>query len=102
MNIRIYETDFNGNQIKCTGEYFSGKNASEIVNSMKMNPFQSALTPLEYMHIILSRIGQLDFTLSDDENVAAHEFLQRLVQLGYAEFDDKSNAQIGLFKETMA
>ncbi len=40
MKIRIYETDFEGNPVECTGEYFSGRTALDIVNAMKMNPFQ--------------------------------------------------------------
>ena len=55
MKIRIYETDFEGNPVECTGEYFSGKTALDIVNAMKMNPFQASLTPLavSYTHLTL-------------------------------------------------
>ena len=58
MKIRIYETDFEGNPVECTGEYFSGKTALDIVNAMKMNPFQASLTPLEFMRWMLASIGQ--------------------------------------------
>ena len=34
MKIRIYETDFEGNPVECTGEYFSGRTAMDIVNAM--------------------------------------------------------------------
>lgn len=87
MKIRIYETDFEGNPVECTGEYFSGKTAMDIVNAMKMNPFQASLTPLEFMRWMLASIGQEKFALPDDEGKAALLFLQRLTTLGYATFE---------------
>ena len=84
MKIRIYETDFEGNPVECTGEYFSGKTALDIVNAMKMNPFQASRTPLEFMRWMLASIGQEKFALPDDEGKAALLFLQRLTTLGYA------------------
>ena len=77
MKIRIYETDFEGNPVECTGEYFSGKTALDIVNAMKMNPFQASLKPLDFMRWMLASIGQEKFALP---------FLQRLTTLGYATF----------------
>lgn len=67
MKIRIYETDFEGNPVECTGEYFSGRTAMDIVNAMKMNPFQASLTPLDFMRWMLASIEQEKFTLPDDE-----------------------------------
>ena len=49
MKIRIYETDFEGNPVECTGDFFSGATALDIVNAMKMNPFQARMTPLDFM-----------------------------------------------------
>ena len=86
MKIRIYETDFEGNPVECTGEYFSGKTALDIVNAMKMNPFQAGLKPLDFMRWMLASIGQEKFALPDDEGKAALLFLQRLTTLGYATF----------------
>ena len=77
MKIRIYETDFEGNPVECTGEYFSGRTAMDIVNAMKMNPFQASLTPLDFMRWMLASIGQEKFDLPDDEGKAALLFLQR-------------------------
>ena len=48
MKIRIYETDFDGRPVDCSGEYFSGKTALDIVEGMTMNPFQSHLTPHKF------------------------------------------------------
>ena len=87
MKIRIYETDFEGNPVECTGEYFSGKTALDIVNAMKMNPFQASLKPLDFMRWMLASIGQEKFDLPDDEGKAALLFLQRLTTLGYATFE---------------
>ena len=87
MKIRIYETDFEGNPVECTGEYFSGKTALDIVNAMKMNPFQACQTPLEFMRWMLASIGQEKFALPDNEEKAALLFLQRLTTLGYATFE---------------
>ena len=53
MKIRIYETDFEGNPVECTGDFFSGATALDIVNAMKMNPFQASRTPLEFMRWML-------------------------------------------------
>ena len=39
MKIRIHDTDFDGNPVGCTGEFFRGATALDIVVSMKMNPF---------------------------------------------------------------
>ena len=86
MKIRIYETDFEGNPVECTGEYFSGATALDIVNAMKMNPFQARMTPLDFMRWMLASIGQEKFALPDDEEKASLLFLQRLTTLGYATF----------------
>ena len=86
MKIRIYETDFEGNPVECTGDFFSGATALDIVNAMKMNPFQASRTPLEFMRWMLASIGQEKFVLPDDEGKAALLFLQRLTTLGYATF----------------
>ena len=87
MKIRIYETDFEGNPVECTGEYFFGATALDIVNAMKMNPFQASQTPLDFMRWMLAGIGQEKFALPDDEGKAALPFLQRLTTLGYATFE---------------
>ena len=58
----------------------------DIVNAMKMNPFQASLTPLDFMRWMLAGIGQEKFALPDDEEKAALLFLQRLTTLGYATF----------------
>ena len=46
MKIRIYETDFEGNSVECTGDFFPGATALDIVNAMKMNPFNAHLESL--------------------------------------------------------
>jgi hypothetical protein len=86
MKIRIYETDFNGHPVDCTGEFFSGPTALAVVDGMKMNPFQNHLTAQEFMGQILATIGEKEFSLPDDPESAALAFLQRLTALGYAEF----------------
>ena len=57
MKIRIYETDFEGHPLDCSGEYFSGKTALDIVEGMTLNPFQSHLTPHGFMAEMLAAIG---------------------------------------------
>lgn len=86
MKIRINETDFEGNPVECTGDFFFGATALDIVNVMKMNPFQASRTPLEFMRWMLASIGQEKFALPDDEGKAALQFLQHLTTLGYATF----------------
>ena len=87
MKIRIYETDFEGNPVECTGEYFSGRTVLDTVNAMEMNPFQASLTQLDFMRWMLASIGQEKFALPNDEEKAALLFLQRLTTLGYATFE---------------
>ena len=86
MKIRIYETDFDGRPVECSGEYFSGKTALDIVEGMTMNPFQSHLTPHKFMEQTLATIGEKSFSLPEDPETAALAFLQKLTALGYAEF----------------
>ena len=87
MKIRIYETDFEGCPVDCTGEYFSGKTALDIVETMKMNPFNASLEPLAFMRRILDANGQKAFPLPDEPDKAAVAFLQRLAATGYAGFE---------------
>ena len=71
MKIRVYETDFEGNPVECTGEFFSGPTALAIVEAMKMSPFTASLDPLAFMRQILDRIGQQDFKLPGPPEQAA-------------------------------
>lgn len=87
MKIRIHDTDFDGNPVGCTGEFFRGATALDIVVSMKMNPFNSHLEPLAFMRQTLSFIGQKDFSLPDEPAKAAQAFLQRLTVLGFAHYE---------------
>ena len=86
MKIRIYETDFDGRPVDCSGEYFSGKTALDVVEGMTLNPFQSHLTPHGFMEQTLATIGEKEFSLPEDPETAALAFLQKLTALGYAEF----------------
>ena len=86
MKIRIYETDFDGRPVECSGEYFSGKTALDVVEGMTLNPFQSHLTPHKFMEPTLATIGEKSFSLPEDPETAALAFLQKLTALGYAEF----------------
>ena len=87
MKIRIHETDFEGHPLDCSGEFFSGKTALDIVERMSMNPFQSHLMPHGFMAEMLAAIGQKAFPLPEDLETAAIAFLQRLTTLGYAKFE---------------
>ena len=87
MKIRIHETDFDGNPVECTGEFFTGKNALEIIEQMKMNPFTASLEPVEFMRQTLEFIGQENFVLPEDQDKAAQIFLQRLTVLGFAHYE---------------
>ena len=87
MKIRIHETDFDGTPVACTGEFFEGETALDIVNAMKKNPFQIHLTPEEFMRKTLDKIGQKDFVLTEDD--AALEFLNHLAKLNYASFEEE-------------
>ena len=87
MKIRIHETDFDGIPVACTGEFFEGVNATEIVEAMKKNPFHIDLTIEEYMRKILDKIGLHAYTLTEDD--APLEFLNLLAKLNYASFEEQ-------------
>ncbi len=87
MRIRIYETDFEGHPVECTGEFFSGPSALAIVEAMKMGPFTASLDPLAFMRRVLDGIGQADFELTGPPEKAAIVFLQRLTALNFAGYD---------------
>ena len=99
MKIRIYETDFEGNPVDCTGDFYSGMTALNLVESMKMNPFQNHLTVHDFMAQLLATIGEKEFSLPEDPEKAAVTFLHRLTALGYAEFvidDGELDTQHGI------
>ena len=87
MRIRIYETDFEGHPVECTGEFFSGPSALAIVEAMKMSPFTASLDPLAFMRQVLGSIGRKDFELTEPQEKAAIVFLQRLTALNFAGYD---------------
>ena len=87
MRIRIYETDFEGHPVECTGEFFSGPSAIAIVEAMKMSPFTASLDPLAFMRRVLDGIGQADFELTGPPEKAAIVFLQRLTALNFAGYE---------------
>lgn len=87
MKIRIYETDFEGHPVECTGEFFSGPSAIAIVEAMKMSPFTASLDPLAFMRRVLDGIGQADFELTGPPEKAAIVFLQRLTVLNFAGYE---------------
>ena len=87
MKIRIHDTDFDGNPVDCTGEFFTGVTALDIVNGMKMNPFNSHLEPVAFMRQTLDFIGQKSYALPDAPEDAARLFLQRLTALGFARYE---------------
>jgi len=87
VRIRIYETDFEGHPVECTGEFFSGPSAIAIVEAMKMSPFTASLDPLAFMRRVLDGIGQADFELTGPPEKAAIVFLQRLTALNFAGYE---------------
>jgi len=87
VKIRIYETDFEGHPVECTGEFFSGPSAIAIVEAMKMSPFTASLDPLAFMRRVLDGIGQADFELTGPPEKAAIVFLQRLTALNFASYE---------------
>lgn len=87
MRIRIYETDFEGNPVDCTGEFLQGATALAIVEKMQMNPFTASLKPLDFMQQTLNKISENEVILPNDEEQGASIFLQKLATLGFANFE---------------
>ena len=86
MKIRIHDTDFEGHLLDCSGDYFTGETALDIVEAMTLNPFQSHLTPHKFMEQTLATIGEKSFSLPEDPETAALAFLQKLTALGTPNF----------------
>ena len=76
-----------GNPVECTGEFFSGASALDIVEAMRMHPFTAHLDPLAFMRQVLDKIGQKDFDLTGPPEKAAVVFLQRLTALNFAGYE---------------
>jgi len=89
MIIRIHSTDPDGRPVECTGDYFVGENALEIVEGMMLNPFTTDADAVAYMRRILAVVGQADATLPSEPDAAAEAFLERLVAAGYAARETK-------------
>lgn len=87
MLIRIHEATDDGHPVECTGDFFQGQTALDVVEGMKLNPFTASLSPLEFMRQVLDFYGQSDFMLPEDEDRAAVMFLQRLAATGWARFE---------------
>ena len=84
MEIRIFETDFDGNPVDCTGEILTGSNALDIVEAMQMNPFNASLSAIDFMQKILAKL-KLKVDLPNDTDDAAAVFIKTLISNGYAQ-----------------
>ena len=84
MEIRIFETDFDGNPVDCTGEILTGSNALDIVEAMQMNPFNASLSAIDFMQKILAKL-KLKVDLPNDPDDAAAVFIKTLISNGYAQ-----------------
>jgi hypothetical protein len=87
MKIRIHETDFEGHPVECTGEFFHGKTAMDIVEGMKMTPFTASMEPLEFMRQVLKQNGMEANALPEEADAAAVAFLQQLTAHGFAKYE---------------
>jgi len=88
MRVRFFETDYDGIPVPCSGDYFSGNNASEIVEKMKMNPFQGSMSVKDFIMDMLARTGIGNAGLPEDENFLAEWFIGLMVKNGYAEYTE--------------
>ena len=84
MTIRIFETDFDGNPVDCTGEFYTGNEPIDIVEAMQMNPFNASLSAIDFMQKILAKL-KLKVDLPNDPNDAAAVFIKTLIANGYAQ-----------------
>jgi len=89
MIIRIHSTDPDGRPVECTGDYFIGETALEIVEGMMLNPFTTDADAVAYMRRILAVIGQEGATLPSKPDAAAEAFLSILVAAGFAAWETK-------------
>ena len=83
IKVQIHPATVEGKPLPGTGEIISGKNASEIIEAMKLqSPFTACLTEREYINGVLGKI------MSDDELVYidATEFLTKLAEKGFISF----------------
>ena len=83
VKVQIHPATVEGKPLPGSGEIISGKNASEIVEAMKLqSPFTACLTEREYIDGVLGKI------MSDDEwgYIDATEFLTKLAEKGFISF----------------
>jgi hypothetical protein len=84
MIIRIFDTDFDGNPVSCTGEFYTGNEPIDIVEAMKLDPFNASLSAIDFMKKILAKL-KLKVALPNAPNDAAAVFIKTLISNGYAQ-----------------
>ena len=84
MIIRIFNTAFDGNPVSCTGEFYTGNEPIDIVETMKLDPFSASLSAIDFMKKILAKL-KLKVALPNDEYQVATIFLNTLISRGYAQ-----------------
>ena len=91
MIIRIHCTDPDGRPVECTGDWFAGRNALEIVEGMMLHPFTTETATVPYMVRVLASIGLGEPELPTDPGEAANAFLERLLASGYAAWETEAD-----------
>jgi len=91
MIIRIHCTDPDGRPVECTGDWFAGRTALEIVEGMMLHPFTKETATVPYMVRVLASIGLAEPELPSDPAEAATAFLERLVASGFAAWETEAN-----------
>jgi len=91
MIIRIHCTGPDGRPVECTGDWFAGRNALEIVEGMMLHPFTAETAAVPYMTRVLASIGLDEPELPADPGEAANAFLERLVASGFAAWETEAD-----------
>ncbi len=83
VKVQIHPATVEGKPLPGSGEIISGKNASEIVEAMKLqSPFTACLTEREYIDNVFSKIMEN----GESTELDATEFLTKLAEKGFISF----------------
>ena len=83
LKVQIHPATVEGKPLPGSGEIVSGRNASEIIEAMKLqSPFTACLTEREYIAGVLGKIMPYE----ESTELDATEFLTKLAERGFLSF----------------
>ena len=82
--MRIFDTDFDGTPVSFTSEFNTGNEQIDIVEAMKLDPFNASIQTIKFVENILTKL-KLKVDLPNAPNDATAVFINTLISNGYAQ-----------------